>query len=74
LESQRHSSDPLQKTFLALMLAYGKGDMVKDAAMAQGHDVNLRSVAEYANGFRAKGASSSVCRRCRRNAFRTSAL
>ena len=54
MRGQAHqSSDPLQKTFGALTLAYAKGDVVKDAvAIARQHGVVLRSVAEYASGFR----------------------
>ena len=53
LKSQNQSSDPLQKTFGALMLAYSKGDVVKGAAaIARQHGVVLHSVAEYASGFR----------------------
>ena len=53
LKSQHQSSDPLQKTFGALMLAYSKGDVVKGAAaIARQHGVVLHSVAEYASGFR----------------------
>lgn len=53
LQAQHQSSDPLQKTFGALMLAYSKGDVVKGAvAIARQHGVVLRSVAEYALGFR----------------------
>jgi uncharacterized protein YbjT (DUF2867 family) len=54
LRTQHQSSDPLQKTFGALMLAYSKGDVVKEAAaIAWRHGVVLRTVAEYASGFRA---------------------
>jgi hypothetical protein len=53
LQAQHQSSDPLQKTFGALMLAYSKGDVVQGAALiAQQHGVVLPSVAEYALGFR----------------------
>lgn len=50
LETQHQSSDPVQKTFAALMLAYAKGDVVHGAAsLAQQHHINLRSVPDYAN-------------------------
>jgi len=58
LKSQNQSSDPLQKTFGALMLAYSKGDVVKGAAaIARQHGVVLRTVAEYASGFRTAATS-----------------
>ena len=53
LQTQHQSSDPLQKTFGALTLAYSKGDVVDGAvSVARQHAVVLRSVAEYASGFR----------------------
>jgi uncharacterized protein YbjT (DUF2867 family) len=53
LQNQHQSSNPLQNTFGALMLAYSKGDVVQGAAaIARQHGVVLRSVAEYALGFR----------------------
>jgi len=53
LQTQHQSSDPLQKTFGALTLAYSKGDLVDGAvSIARQHGVVLRSVAEYASGFR----------------------
>ena len=49
LQSQHKSSDPLQKTFAALMLAYSKGDVVAGASSLAGqHAIQLRSAAEYA--------------------------
>jgi uncharacterized protein YbjT (DUF2867 family) len=52
LRAQHQSSDPLQKTFGALMLAYANGDVVKDALRnAQQYQIKLRSVSEYASGF-----------------------
>lgn len=57
LQIQQQSSDPLQKTFGALTLAYSKGDVVEGAAaIARQHGVVLRSVAEYALGFRTAAA------------------
>ena len=57
LQAQYQSSDPLEKTFGALTLAYSKGDVVKGAAaLARQHGVVLRSVAEYALGFRTSAA------------------
>ena len=55
LQEQHGSSDPLQKTFAALMLAYAKGDEVSGArAIAEEHGIALRSVAEYAASIRAQ--------------------
>ncbi len=52
LETQHRSSDPLQKTFGGLMLAYSKGDLIKDAAdTARRYRVDLRSVRDYASTF-----------------------
>ena len=52
LRAQHQSSDPLQKTFGALMLAYANGDVVNDALLnAQQYQIKLRSMAEYASGF-----------------------
>ena len=60
LRAQQQSSDPLQRTFAALMLGYANGDIVKDAASsAQAHGIRLASVAEYAAGFHARAAASS---------------
>jgi hypothetical protein len=57
LQTQHQSSDPLQKTFGALTLAYSKGDVVDGAvSIARQHGVVLRSVAEYASGFRTPAA------------------
>lgn len=53
LEQQYQSSDPLQKTFGALMLAYAQGDVVAEArANAERFGIRLRSVADYAATFR----------------------
>jgi uncharacterized protein YbjT (DUF2867 family) len=58
LEAQHQSSDPLQETFGALMLAYAKGDVVAGAtSLAQQHGIKLQSVAEYASGVRNAAAS-----------------
>jgi uncharacterized protein YbjT (DUF2867 family) len=52
LQAQQESSDPLQKTFGALMLAYSKGDVVDGAvSLARQHAIALRSVANYASSF-----------------------
>jgi uncharacterized protein YbjT (DUF2867 family) len=49
LQDQYRSTDPLQQTFAALMLAYAGGDVVADAAQtAARYHIDLRSVAEYA--------------------------
>jgi NADH dehydrogenase len=59
LEAQHKSSDPLQQTFAALMLAYAKGDLISGAAfVAQQHGIKLRSVSEYASSL--GGVSTSV--------------
>ena len=53
LEQQHLSSDPLQQTFAALMIAYAKGDVIPQGrANAERYGVRLRSVAEYAATFR----------------------
>ncbi len=56
---QQHetATDPLQKTFAALMLGYAHGDVIAGAReTAEQYGVRLRSVAEYASGFRAQRA------------------
>jgi uncharacterized protein YbjT (DUF2867 family) len=56
---QQHQSatDPLQKTFAALMLGYAQGDVIAGAReTGEEYGVRLRSVAEYATGFRAQRA------------------
>lgn len=54
LEAQYQSSDPVQKTFGALTLAYTKGDAVLDAVQnAQRFEIRLRSVGEHASHFSA---------------------
>ncbi len=59
LRAQHQSSDPLQRTFAALMLGYANGDLVKDAAStAEAHGIRLGSVADYAAGFRARAATA----------------
>jgi uncharacterized protein YbjT (DUF2867 family) len=57
LQAQHNSSDPLQKTFGALMLAYSKGDVVDGTTRAEEHDISLHSVKEFASGI---GAADSV--------------
>jgi len=53
LIAQHQSSDPLQKTFGALTLAYARGDEVKDAVPnAQRYRIQLRTLSEYASRFR----------------------
>jgi len=51
LQAQHNSSDPLQKTFGALMLAYSKGDVVDGAGLAQEHGISLHSVTEFASSI-----------------------
>ncbi len=61
LRGQHESSDPLQKTFAALMLAYAQGDVVRDAvANAHTHGIALTSVADYAAGFHARAIAAGV--------------
>jgi NADH dehydrogenase len=53
LEEQHRSTDPLQKTFSALMIAYAKGDVIPGSQeTARRYGVTLHSVAEYAATFR----------------------
>jgi uncharacterized protein YbjT (DUF2867 family) len=53
LELQHQSSDPLQKTFAALMIAYALGDPVAKARQtAHKYGVQLTTVENYAMGFR----------------------
>jgi uncharacterized protein YbjT (DUF2867 family) len=55
IQEQHGSSDPLQKTFAALMLACAKGDSISGAReLAEKYGIALRSVAEYAAQFRAQ--------------------
>jgi NADH dehydrogenase len=50
LQAQYQSTEPLQKTFGALMLAYAHGDAVQSAVLnAQKYGIQLRSVHEYAS-------------------------
>jgi uncharacterized protein YbjT (DUF2867 family) len=49
LAEQHRSSDPLQKTFAALMLAYAKGDAIPGSMeTARSYGLKLHSVSEYA--------------------------
>jgi uncharacterized protein YbjT (DUF2867 family) len=58
LEEQHRSSDALQKTFAALMIAYCKGDVIAGSLeTARQYGVTLRSVSDYAAPFR-KAASA----------------
>jgi uncharacterized protein YbjT (DUF2867 family) len=53
LEAQHQSSNPAEKTFAALMLACAGGDSVANARQtADQYGVQLRSVEDYAKGFR----------------------
>lgn len=53
LRAQHASSDPLQKTFSALMLDYAKGDVIPESrANADRFGIYLHSVADYARTFR----------------------
>ena len=56
-KQHRSATDPLQKTFAALMLGYAQGDVIAGAKeTAEQYGVRLRSVAEYATGFRVQRA------------------
>lgn len=58
LEEQHRSSDPLQKTFAALMIAYAKGDAIPGSLeTARRVGVTLHSVSDYAAGFRKAAAA-----------------
>jgi NADH dehydrogenase len=58
LEQQHRSSDPLQKTFAALMISYAKGDEIPGAVeTARRYRVRLHSVSEYAATFRKAAAA-----------------
>jgi uncharacterized protein YbjT (DUF2867 family) len=49
LAEQHRSSDPLQKTFSALMLAYAKGDAIPGSLeTARNYGIHLHSVSDYA--------------------------
>lgn len=58
LEDQHRSTDPLQKTFAALMISYAKGDAIPGSVeTARQYGVTLHSVSDYAATFR-KAASA----------------
>lgn len=60
LRAQHQSSDPLQKTFAALMLNYAQGDIVRDAVHnAVEHGIELGSVSDYASSYHARAAATS---------------
>lgn len=53
LEEQHRASDPLQKTFAALMISYANGDTISDSLeTAHRYGVRLHSVSDYAATFR----------------------
>ena len=53
LEDQHNSTDPLQKTFAALMIGYANGDVIPGGLeTARGYGVTLRSVSDYAATLR----------------------
>jgi NADH dehydrogenase len=55
LQQQHLSTDPLQKSFAALMLGYAQGDVIPGAAaLAQAYGIALRSVSDYAGSLRAQ--------------------
>jgi uncharacterized protein YbjT (DUF2867 family) len=58
LEEQHRSSDPLEKTFAALMISYAQGDEIPGAVeTARRYGVTLHSVSEYAGTFRKAAAA-----------------
>lgn len=58
LEEQHRSTDPLQKTFAALMMSYAKGDGIPGSLeTARQYGIALRSVSDYAATLR-KAASA----------------
>jgi uncharacterized protein YbjT (DUF2867 family) len=60
LEEQHRSTDPLQKTFAALMISYAKGDVIPDSLeTARRYGVRLHSVSEYAATFRKAASAQS---------------
>lgn len=60
LHMQHRSTDPLQKTFAALMLSYAKGDAIADAvANSEKFGVGLHSIAEYASKFIGQSSKSA---------------
>src|SRR5439155_18389521 len=59
LQEQHKSSDPLQKTFAALMLGYTKGDTIDGAqSRAKEYGIRLRSVAQYAADTAKQGTAN----------------
>ena len=53
LEEQHRSTDPIQKTFAALMIGYAKGDVILGAQeTAHRYSVTLHSLSDYAATFR----------------------
>jgi uncharacterized protein YbjT (DUF2867 family) len=57
LEEQHRSTDPLQKTFAALMIGYAKGDVIPDSLeTARRYGVRLHTVSDYAATFRKAAA------------------
>jgi uncharacterized protein YbjT (DUF2867 family) len=53
LEEQHRSTDPLQKTFAALMIGYAKGDVIPGSQeTARRYGVTLHTVRDYAATFR----------------------
>lgn len=51
------ASDSMEKTFAALMLGAACGDIIKMSPVAQGFDLKLKTVAEYARGVLGKAAT-----------------
>jgi NADH dehydrogenase len=57
IRQQHLSTDPVEKTFGALMLAYANGDVIPGAsAVARAYGVALTSVSDYAAALRARSA------------------
>lgn len=60
IETQRQSDDPVKQAFGALMVAYAKGDVIEGAAAAAAeHNLDLRSVEDYAASVAAGRAGAS---------------
>lgn len=61
IRAQHNSSDPLQKTFGALMLAYTRGDVISGSrTLAEHYGITLRSVQEYAGHLRTQAPVQNV--------------
>jgi len=60
LEQQHRSTDPLQKFFAALMIAYAKGDAIPTSTeTARSYGVTLHPVSDFAATFRKAATANS---------------